>query len=202
MDTKNKCGGPKPSAADQILNRIKESHQRAKYVLETSKKALGKPANCGSSRSNAPINISDLVSEKTVVLDNASPPRRTFDPREVTHSTMDPSQIKESMSNCTKPTAKNLSVDDILASSRSEKVRRMSNMKATNESFHRGEDVLKRLEHDEKNFIAEIPMNHRPSIVPAKIHDRMTMSQGGQRIPIELEDFKGPGYIMKANGNK
>lgn len=283
MESKSKaygCGG-ESSMDKEILNRIQESHQRAKAVLETSKLALCNQnktlqeslqkadlttflnkvqnAKCKAdfalsqaglmrvypqqSKDNASINISDLMSDKTVILGGNTPKkdRMVFDPREMSdQSTLSTSVLKETLKQRQSSIggqqqqpciAKERTVDDILQSSRSQKVRRMSTNRnpdvcglssnklkvitdsiqnlSTEEIFYQGEELLKQiLDKDEANFkLCEIPVNFQEKSPPklrekCNLRNQTSPSRAKDHMPIELDDFAGPGYLCSNKNQK
>lgn len=214
---------------DDVRAQIQESHNRAKYILETSKRALNDQAKqLGANR----IDISNLFGNHSLTLPTkASPdnhrrsvsPAPSFNPitedmhstrrsmgaddsatgahqnnhrhRESTPTDMRSARPKQPSQHRSR--AHEMSVNNILAGSRSERVRRLSN--APNAS--RGESAgftsanKARFEQDERDFIAEIPdgfqANSPPTCeAPAGYSD-------SARIPIEIDDFGGRGYLLK-----
>lgn len=105
-----------------------------------------------------------------------------------------------------------LSVNQLLAGSRSERVRRLSQAPAAAAVLppppalktKKKDRVLQMFESDEQNFLAEIPMNFQPSSPPVceKRSNNNSNNVAQQkymdaaRIPIELDDFGGEGYLL------
>ena len=128
-------------------------------------------------------------------------------------------------------TAKDMSVSDILAGSRSERVRRMSQVPQANLNNNPADEKVRKylesqkdqtiqpsfksrsqsaaialFEQDENNFIAEIPANFQASSPPTCLtpgndmkgnNDQKLKYTDSAKIPIELDDFGGGGYLLK-----
>lgn len=104
-------------------------------------------------------------------------------------------------------TAQDLTVDDILAGSRSEKVRRLSQVPANSgrTSYNRTQSqnaAMARFEKDENNFIAEIPEGFQPGSpptcqMPPNKQGKHTLMVDSAKIPIQLDDFGGEGYLLR-----
>lgn len=99
---------------------------------------------------------------------------------------------------------RDLSVNQLLAGSRSERVRRLSQAPAAPPpAKNKKQDrVLQMFESDERNFLAEIPMGFQPSSPPVcekRSNNRFQQHQpftDAARIPIDLDDFGGEGYLL------
>lgn len=106
-------------------------------------------------------------------------------------------------------TVRDISVNNILAGSRSERVRRLSQVGGGGGAGAGGrggrgkgakDAVLEMLERDENNFIPEIPMGFQPTSPPtceAPVQRRTAQYTDSAKIPIELDDFGGEGYLLK-----
>lgn len=105
-------------------------------------------------------------------------------------------------------TVRDLTVDDILAGSRSEKVRRLSQAPGRDSgrtSHNRTQSqnaALARFEQDENNFIAEIPEGFQPASpptcqMPSNKQRKQTLMVDSAKIPIQLDDFGGEGYLLR-----
>lgn len=115
------------------------------------------------------------------------------------------------MSNRSTVNRKDMSVADILAGSRSERVRRMSQGGAapppmTSKSKTRSQNAaVAMFEQDENNFIAEIPAGFQPRSPPTcqtpkdkkKRQPQQYQNTDSAKIPIQLDDFGGEGYLLK-----
>lgn len=106
----------------------------------------------------------------------------------------------------------NMSVNDILAGSRSERVRRMSQAPlqekrgAGSSKRQANATALAMFEQDENNFIAEIPAGFQPGSPPTcetptksekQRRNNQLLYADNARIPIELDDFGGEGYLLR-----
>lgn len=102
-------------------------------------------------------------------------------------------------------TIKDLSVNDILAGSRSERVRRMSQVPSGKSTGKNGQTAaIAMFEQDENNFIAEIPSGFAPKSPPTcqtplrDVNNRLNPQYtNSAKIPIHLDDFAGEGYLLR-----
>lgn len=211
---------------DDVRAQIQQSHNRAKYILETPKRALEDQAKqLGSNR----IDISNLFTNHSLTLPTkghtdsqrrSASPGRSFNPiNEDMHSTRksmateeaNPSRHRSScspdrrmnrgggnpmdFSSANRSKAQDLTIQNILANSRSERVKRLSHAPHEWRSHSSSCSNRARLEQDEKDFIAEIPEGFQPNSPPTC--EASSSHTDSARVPIDLDDFGGGAYLLK-----
>lgn len=236
-------GKPNVCLDADVRARIHESHERAKFVLEASKRALdAQSEQLGKRGGPGRLDITNLFGHQSYTLAgskddrrNSTSPRPSFAPvQDDMQSTRKSIATEEDplpepmprnaarnrstltaieMSNKTGARAvpanmnntnntRDLSVSDIFANSRSDRVRRMSQVPESRKQANNTAMAI--FERDENEFIAEIPAGFQAQSPPTCLTPKSRLQvPGGQqsysraaKIPIELDDFGGEGYLL------